>query len=262
MTQDTSRAVERTVTLDAPVDAVWKALTDAQELTRWFPLEAEVRPGVGGAIRMRWGTAYDDASRIEVWEPGRHLRIAFPTEGPAPVATDYYLRAEGGATVLRVVTSGFGEGGDWEQFYEGVSAGWDFELRSLAHYLERHRGEERHVAWVTAPYPDGDRDAAWDAVTGAGGFFGPRGLGDLREGGSLAVRTVDGTELTGEVLIFRPGKILVARIENWNDALFRLELEGHLGVWIWFATWGGSPEKIQAVEERWREELPAAVGDR
>lgn len=260
MTNDAQRAVERSVTLNASPDVVWKALTDARELTRWFPLDADVQPGPGGMIHMRWGEAYDDTSRIQVWEPGRHLRIGFPTEGPAPVVTDYYLEAQGGSTVLRVVTSGFGEGDDWEQFYDGVSAGWDFELRSLKHYLERHRGEDRQVAWVTAPYPDGDRAAAWAAVTGADGFFGAAGLGALREGGSLAARTRDGTELTGEVLIYRPPRILVARIENWNDALFRLELEGHKGVWLWFATWGVTPEKIGAVEERWRKELPVVVG--
>ncbi len=49
-----ARAVEREIEIDAPVGAVWKALTDAEELTRWFPLNAGVTPGVGGSVWMSW----------------------------------------------------------------------------------------------------------------------------------------------------------------------------------------------------------------
>ena len=31
-----TRAVEREIEIDAPLAAVWKALTDAEELTRWL----------------------------------------------------------------------------------------------------------------------------------------------------------------------------------------------------------------------------------
>ena len=49
-----TRAVEREIEIDAPLAAVWKALTDADELTRWFPLNAGVTPGVGGSVWMSW----------------------------------------------------------------------------------------------------------------------------------------------------------------------------------------------------------------
>jgi uncharacterized protein YndB with AHSA1/START domain len=47
--------LEFEIEVAAPVEAVSKALTDAAELSRWFPLEAEVKPGVGGTIRLSWG---------------------------------------------------------------------------------------------------------------------------------------------------------------------------------------------------------------
>lgn len=248
------RAVEREVTIGVPVRAVWKALTDAEELMRWFPLEASVKPGPNGEIRMRWGDAFGDVSRIEVWEEERHLRIAFPSEGPGPLVTDYYLRAAGGNTVLRVVTSGFGTGDEWDRQYEGVSFGWDFELRGLQHYLERHRGRDRAVAWVMAPYAR-DRDETWRRLTGPGGWLARDGLGDVREGASYAVSTSDGTELAGTVLLWRPPRLFVGTVEGFNDALLRLEMEGHQGVWLWMATWGVSPERIRETEARWRESL-------
>ncbi len=52
------RSVERTIEIDAPVRDVWRALTDADELMRWFPLEARAEPGEGGSIWMRWADVY------------------------------------------------------------------------------------------------------------------------------------------------------------------------------------------------------------
>jgi len=42
------RKLEREVMLEAPVDEVWKALTDAKELKKWFALDARVTRGAGG----------------------------------------------------------------------------------------------------------------------------------------------------------------------------------------------------------------------
>jgi uncharacterized protein YndB with AHSA1/START domain len=54
ITPDQTRACEERITLDAPAEVVWRALTDAQELMRWFPLGAEVVPGAGGSVTMSW----------------------------------------------------------------------------------------------------------------------------------------------------------------------------------------------------------------
>ncbi|MGH9858845.1 MAG: SRPBCC family protein, partial [Candidatus Acidiferrales bacterium] len=47
-----TRSVEETIEINAPVEAVWKALTDAEELTRWFPLKAGENPD--GTVWMAW----------------------------------------------------------------------------------------------------------------------------------------------------------------------------------------------------------------
>ncbi len=42
------RRVEATIEINASVEAVWKALTDAGELVRWFPsVRRGRRPGTG-----------------------------------------------------------------------------------------------------------------------------------------------------------------------------------------------------------------------
>jgi uncharacterized protein YndB with AHSA1/START domain len=40
------------IVIDAPIEAVWKAIVDGEELTRWFVEEATVEPGVGGTFTI------------------------------------------------------------------------------------------------------------------------------------------------------------------------------------------------------------------
>ena len=39
------RRVDKKVVIDASIDEVWKALTDAKELARWFPLARNLSAG-------------------------------------------------------------------------------------------------------------------------------------------------------------------------------------------------------------------------
>ena len=103
------------------------------------------------------GSALGVESEIEEWEPGKRLRLvenrpAFdvngePLAGPSQqLAMEFTLETHAGQTRLRIVHSGFGDGASWDDELDSVSAGWQFELRSLRHYLERHKGRDRHHA--------------------------------------------------------------------------------------------------------------------
>ena len=48
------RAIDTTLEIAAPVESVWKAISDPRELERWFPLHARVTPGEGGEVFMSW----------------------------------------------------------------------------------------------------------------------------------------------------------------------------------------------------------------
>lgn len=255
--QPDERVVEREIALDAPTAVVWKALTDAGELMRWFPLEARVSPGSGGTVWMRWDDAYDAESAIEIWEPERHLRIRFPHERAMHLATDYYLEGRGGGTVLRVVTSGFGAGDDWDTLYDGVRRGWNFELFALRHYLERHRGRDRVVAWGRVPCRSTHREA-WSRLTGPGGWFGAGGLGTVAVDARYTARTTTGHVLAGVVQLWQPPLLFAGTVEGCNDALFRLELQGKDGageLWFWLATYGLPAAEVRSIERAWRKSL-------
>ncbi len=46
------RTIVKEIEVAAPLEVVWKSLTDGTELARWFPLAASVEPGMGGKMRL------------------------------------------------------------------------------------------------------------------------------------------------------------------------------------------------------------------
>jgi uncharacterized protein YndB with AHSA1/START domain len=47
MSKKDARTIEMSLEIAASPEAVWRALTDAKELARWFPLNADIEPRVG-----------------------------------------------------------------------------------------------------------------------------------------------------------------------------------------------------------------------
>ncbi len=264
------RSFETTLVLDATVEEVWRALTDAQELTNWFPLEARITPGVGGNVFLSWGSAWQGDSRIEIWEPGRRLRTVSRREtaydldgvpvapqeghaGPVEIAVEYHLESRGQKTVLRLVHSGFGSDASWDDELDSISKGWKFELRGLRHYLARHRGTQRHVAWAMTKTRLSPTDA-WTILTGPSGFLLERPEA-LAEGDRYSVRAATGDVFSGLVHQALPPKDFSGTVEgqDWNDGLLRLAVERFgesSGINVWLATWGVDPARVAAFQER------------
>lgn len=129
------------MTIAAPPEAVWKAITEASELVRWFSLDARSTPGVGGQIWISFGGPMEGAVHIVRWEPERHLGTLEAAVGDRkPLTQDWILEArDGGTTMLRFVHAGF-ESGDWDDEYDSLLHGWDVFMGNLQCYLERHAG--------------------------------------------------------------------------------------------------------------------------
>ena len=162
-----TRSVDAEIEINAPLEAVWKALTDTEELARWFPLEAGKNPD--GTLWMAWRNEFRWDSRIEITAPPRHFRYVTveslageqhegKTSQPnttqvEPTATDFYLETRGGKTVVRLVHSGFSAAAEWEALYDGTKRGWKFQLWSLQYYLEKHPGTARKPASLNSFSP-------------------------------------------------------------------------------------------------------------
>lgn len=248
------RAADITLELDAPIEDVWTALTDARELTRWFPLRAEVEAGAGGSMAWRWDDHFSMLSRIDAWQPPRLLRLIQEREPPhaadglpladappARVVMEFTLETHQGRTRLRLVHSGFGSGDAWDDELEGVTNGWHHELRSLAHYLAHHRGRDRHYgwAWTTTSRPPAD---VWEALVGAPGLSLAPPSRDA--GAPFALAWPGGFTLSGTSLLHVPEREWSGTAAELDNGLVRLSIwrgGGRTGANIWCATW--NPER-------------------
>lgn len=256
-----TRSFRMSLDIAAPREDVWRALTEAEELVRWFPIVARVVPGEGGTMLWSWGDHGDWQTRIDAWQPGRLLRLVqedsrpYDAQGqplppgevePARIAIEFTLETHQGRTRLTLVHSGFGQGAAWDDELEGITEGWQAELRSLRHYLERHRGRDRHIgkAWLTTAVA---RDQAWARLTGPGGFrISPA---EPVEGGGYEVETPGGMRLSGTVELYLPGQTLAGTVRELGDGWFRVltwkDGAGNTGVWAWVSTYADADQRVE-----------------
>ena len=259
---DRTRSHSHEIEIDVPIERVWKAISDAEEITRWFSEEAKVTPGEGGHFWVSWGQGQSGASRIEIWEPERRLRLAnLPAEnefGPEaarptlkiPIVEEYTLTSRGNRTVLRLVHSNIPDSPDWDGFYDGTNRGWDMFFLGLRHYLTKHWGKPRKTIMAMQPVPFGFQEA-WDTLIGEGGFDA---LSNLQPGERYSFTTSAGDALTGEVVMALPPKTLCATVENIDESFLSVafeEMGGKTFFYLTLATFGMDPEKFEELQERW-----------
>ncbi len=261
---DKPRGIETSIVIDAPIEQVWKAITDAEELTRWFPLEARVKPGKGGAIFTSWKNEYQFETPIAEWEPNKHLKLIYcepippGTKGPDgkemfpvpfQVACDYYLEARGGKTVLRIVHSGFSSHPAWDNQFDGTVRGWESELRGLRLYLEHHRGKPRNIV-TCRRFITCSPEEAWTRLVGREGLLAEGSLDSAKEGAHYTIRTAAGDRITGTVLFWNPPKDFAAVASEWNNAYLRARIDS--GCFplmkpeanLWISTYGLSDDEV------------------
>jgi uncharacterized protein YndB with AHSA1/START domain len=235
-----SRSQEHELEIRARIEDVWRALVDADELTRWFFEEARVEPGAGGSVWGSWGEGMDGETRIDVWEPPNRLRLLDRFGGALeePMIQEYVLETRGGTTVLRFVHSDIPDAPDWEGIYESLRRGWGLFFRNLRHYLERHPGERRQSRYAMHAV-EGTASAAWSRLLGRGGL----GLdgGEPSAGSRYTATTGDGDRLEGFALTVMPTARLQLTLEPLDDGLLTLSIEGteeEPHVWYSIATFG------------------------
>ncbi len=95
-------------TFPHPVDAVWEAITDSEQLEQWFPTTVEFESlAAGAAIEFRFAEARYPAMTGQVLEVRPRERFAF-TWGD-----DRLAEVAGGTAPQRPAGTG-----DWEAYYE------------------------------------------------------------------------------------------------------------------------------------------------
>jgi len=132
--------MRKTLTIAAPRERVWRALTEAGELLRWFPDEvAEVDLRPGGSFRLEWASGEGDTGVFDEIDPPARLVFRWCHDG-----TEHRLRVEitleevPEGTRLVLVERGFrGFAEDRRaEMHAGNDEGWSKELEELRTYLE------------------------------------------------------------------------------------------------------------------------------
>jgi uncharacterized protein YndB with AHSA1/START domain len=139
--------IEKDVLIDAPVDVVWRVITEPEQIVRWFSDEADIdlRPGGDGRLVFRSGESYQ--LQVEAVEPPH--RFAFRWVQPQgsvarpenSTLVEFTLEPEGSGTRLRVVESGFDKV-DWSderkaRYIERHTDGWTRLLERLRDFARR-----------------------------------------------------------------------------------------------------------------------------
>jgi uncharacterized protein YndB with AHSA1/START domain len=145
-----SKSHETVIVIKATPEEVFRAVTDAKQIVKWFAPYAHVDAHVGGKYSISWSSDLKGGGVISVWDPPKHFSqytersVAYNCEGKPvdtgvaqKIAIDYYIEAIGdGMTRLRLVQSGFGPEAAWEDEYESTKSGWAEFLKKLKEILE------------------------------------------------------------------------------------------------------------------------------
>lgn len=143
MTADHPRGYELKLerTLHAPVDRVWAALTEADQITQWYGPGDEFRIEVlewdcrvGGKYRVAMhhkdGQVHTCFGVFEALEPNQRIAYSWSWEGQPPMDTlvTFALSVDGDRTRLDFTHSGFPA----EEAREQHRMGWNGSLERLA----------------------------------------------------------------------------------------------------------------------------------
>lgn len=198
--------------VDATPEQVWESITTGPGINSWFMGQTEVEPGEDGTVWTSFG-GYAPVSGITTWEPLKRFayRVREAEDGRF-MAYEFVIEGrDGGGAVIRVVTSGFIPGEDWEEEYDAMTRGGVMFHRTLVEYLTHFAGRAATPITVFAP-PVTDWEQAWARLRAA------LELSETVHQGDRARFTLNGIGTIEGVVYFVNPDTLGLRA---NDALYR-----------------------------------------
>jgi uncharacterized protein YndB with AHSA1/START domain len=261
--QPTPRSIEITVDIDTTLEEAWKALASGEGIARWFAPHAAVVPGADGSVSVGWDPKEMWTQPITVWEPLRRLQTA--AEMPAPdgrivrIAVDYFLEAREGGVRVRLVHSGFDDSESWDNYVDGLEAGWGYFMFNLKHALERHRGVDR--VQLSARFRTTETTGQEHPVFGRDGLQIVPPASGLRAGDRCSL-SLGGAAVDATVALRHPPRTIAFVVPAGNDGLLFVEREQlenphRLGVWL---SLYGVDEATAGLMRRDLATLQAAIG--
>ena len=139
--------VRRSITISAPVEKVWAAVTEPEHIARWFGTPRLTGSGVGATGTIGWPDQTPIPLRVEAFDAPRTVTYRWSNDdalGTHPAELDvehstvftFTLEPVADGTRLTVVESGFEATSDPIANLEDHRGGWDAELDKLVALLE------------------------------------------------------------------------------------------------------------------------------
>ena len=136
------RGYAHRVDIAADAEKVWLALTKVEHLTRWCSPRADIKARPGGLFRASVDRVIELEAHIDVYEPGRRLRLIYlpsPALPPSdsPIIDDFILDSTSPETIVRLLGSGIPGTPEWEAQYRRLRMGWQAAMTRLKVFVER-----------------------------------------------------------------------------------------------------------------------------
>ncbi len=256
----TEKTIELAVEVNGTPDQVWRAIATGPGISSWYvPHVVEERTGGAASARFGPGPEMEVPGRVAVWEPPH--RIVFDGgEGVGGLAFEWLVEERSADTcTVRLVNSGFGEGGEWDSQYEAMENGWKMFLSNLQTHLE-HFGGQSATAGLPTGFTAADPDATWSGLLGALGVAPDVAVGDR----VVLVGDAD-LRLAGTVADRLPQRRLTLVLDEPapGTALIAVEPMGNqVSCSIWFYLYGPEGAAVVARDEsRWQSWLDGQSGN-
>ncbi len=190
---DESRSIELAIEVPGSPEEVWRAVATGPGISSWYVPHC-VDERAGGAATASFGPEPEMqvAGRVAAWEPPR--RVLFDGgEGVEGLAFEWLVETgASGACTVRLRSTGFGRGEEWDAQYEGMTEGWQLFLFNLKLHLEHFRGQSARASLPTATWA-GPRRETWIRLTGALGIPPAPAVGERIEVGAHGTPALAGT---------------------------------------------------------------------
>jgi uncharacterized protein YndB with AHSA1/START domain len=261
-TPDVPLRLEFSVEVPGPAEQVWRAIATASGISSWFlPTDMEEREG--GKYVTHMGET-DSPGVVTGWDPPRRFALEEPDwaalaghegEPVTPLATEFLVEAQSGGTcVVRVVTSAFGTGADWErEFFDEMGTYWMPFADLLRLYLTRFPGQRATTLALDADVP-GRPDAVGQAMAES------LGVSDVGQ-------AVDACGLRGRVERIGEPYLLVSVTDPVPGyfSFFAMDKDGgvasvQVAAWLFGEDAPGFVERETPAWQAWLEGLPVADG--
>jgi uncharacterized protein YndB with AHSA1/START domain len=138
MATENARSVSHQYFIAASPEAVFRALTDPQWLTRWLCDRAEISPAKGSQYSLGWNDGPTHTGTVVGFVPGHRIDLAWSWPGVDLQGTvlSFAVEPKDQGSLFRVEHSGFPTLEQWTELYGGAEWGWTYFALNLKSVVE------------------------------------------------------------------------------------------------------------------------------